>query len=91
MSWMRFSRGSLLGGFRHLQPWVHDLELTCLFSQEKLMEIQCELMISKFRDPKTIALVKEKIGNISDGSSSYCAGALKLGLKKAFELKNQNR
>ena len=55
------------------------------------MEMECGLLISKFKGPNTIALVKENIGRISDGSSSYCAGALKLGLKKAFELKRQQR
>ena len=55
------------------------------------MEMECELLISSFKDPKTIALVKEDIGRISDGSSSHCAGALKLGLKKGFELKKQQR
>ncbi|KAF9650020.1 hypothetical protein BDM02DRAFT_3128017 [Thelephora ganbajun] len=59
--------------------------------QEKIMEMQCELLISSFRDPKTIGLVKENIGHISDGSSSHCGGALKLGLKKAFELKKRKR
>ena len=53
------------------------------------MEMECDLLISKFKDPKTIGLVKEKIGHMSDGSSSHCAGVLKLGLKKAFELKKQ--
>jgi len=58
-------------------------------SHEKIMEMECELLISNFKGPKTTALIKENIGHISDGSSSYCAGALKLGLKKAFELKRQ--
>ncbi|KAF9646805.1 hypothetical protein BDM02DRAFT_3118097, partial [Thelephora ganbajun] len=40
--------------------------------QERIMEMQCELLTSKFRDPKTIGLVKENIGRISDGSSSHC-------------------
>jgi len=53
--------------------------------------MECELLISNFNDPKTIALVKENIGHISDGSSSHCAGVLKLGLKKAFELKKKKR
>ena len=60
-------------------------------SQEKIMEMECELLVSKFKDPKTIGLVKEKIKNISDGSLSHCAGALKLGLKEAFELKKKKR
>jgi len=55
------------------------------------MEMQCELLISNFKDPKTIALVKENIGHTLDGSSSHCAGAFKLGLKKAFELKKKKR
>ena len=65
--------------------------LICSFSQDKIMEMECELLTSNFKDPKTIALVKENIGHISDGSSSHRTGALKLGLKKAFELKKQKR
>lgn len=61
-------------------PGVIDLGLTCLL--RKIMEMQCELLISSFQNPKAIALVKENIGHISDGSSSHCPGALKLGLKK---------
>ena len=64
--------------------------LTCWFSQEELMEMECDLLISKSKDSKTITLVKEKIGHIADGSSPHCAVALKLGLKKAFELKKQS-
>jgi hypothetical protein len=55
------------------------------------MEIQCDLLISNSKDPKTIVLVKENIARISDGSSSHSAGALKLGLEKAFELKKQKQ
>ena len=65
--------------------------LTYSISQEKIMEVQCELFISSFKDPKTSARVREIVGDISDGSSPHCAGALKLGLKKAFELKKKNR
>ena len=65
--------------------------LTPSFSQGKLMEMECELLVSKFRNPNTITLVRENIGQISDGSSSYRTSALKLGLKKAFELKRQQR
>ena len=60
-------------------------------SQEKIKEMECELLVSNFKDPKTIALVKESIKHSSDGSSSHRAGALKLGLRKAFELKKQKR
>jgi len=65
--------------------------LTWSSSHEKIMEMECDLLIGNFRHPKTIALVKENIGRISDGSSSYCAGALKLGLKKAAEFKKQQK
>ena len=51
------------------------------------MGVECELLISNFRDPKTIGLVKEGIGRISDGSSPHCADALKLVFKRASELK----
>ena len=67
------------------------LELTCSLSQEKIKEMECELLVSSFKNPKTIALVKESIENSSDGSSSHRAGALKLGLRMAFELKKQTR
>ena len=52
--------------------------------------MQCNLLISDFKNPTTIALVEENIEHISYGSSSHCAGALKLGFRKAFELKKQN-
>ena len=55
------------------------------------MEMECELLTSNFKNPKTIGLIKENIGHISNGSSSYSAGALKFGFKKAFELKKQKR
>jgi len=36
-----------------------------------------------------IALVKGNIGHIFDGSLPHCAESLKLGLKKAFDLKKK--
>lgn len=91
MLWKRFSRGSLLGkGLPGLNFEV-NVCLTCSFSQEKIMEMECELLFSNLKDPKIIALVKENIRRISDGSSPHCAGALRLVLKKAFELKKQQR
>ena len=53
------------------------------------METQWDLLIANFEDPKTAALMRENIEDISSGSSPYHAGALKLGLKKAFELKKK--
>lgn len=73
------------------KPGVNCFVLTLPFSHEKIVEMECELLISKFNDPSTIALVKEKLGHIADGTSPHCAGSLKLGLKKAFELKKQKR
>ena len=80
-----------VGSVTFLKSGVNTFALILLFSQEKIMEMECELLTSTYTDPGTIALVKENIGHISDGSSSHCASALKLGLKKAFELKRQKR
>ena len=63
--------------------------LTFPFSQEKITEVWCDLLVSNFRDPKTITLMKEYIGHIFDGSLSHCADTLKLGLRKALNLKKQ--
>ena len=70
---------------------IDNLMLTCSSSQERTMEMQCDILVPYFRKSDTIALVKENIGRVSDGSSSHSADALRLGLKKAFELKQQNR
>ena len=61
--------------------------LTILSSQDKIMEMECELLISSFKNPRTVELVNENIRRMADGSSSHTANALKLGLKKAFDLK----
>lgn len=53
--------------------------------------MECELLVSNFKDPKMIDLVDENIGRISDGSSSHSANVLKLGLKMAFDLKKQKQ
>jgi len=50
--------------------------------------MQCDLLISDFKNPKTIALVKENIEHISDGSLPHRADSLKLALKKAFTQRN---
>ena len=81
----------LVGSIGYSDPGANTLMLTCSFSQEKIKEMECDLLVSNFKDTKTVALVKEKIGHSSDGSSSHRAGALKLGLRKAFELKKQQR
>lgn len=61
------------------------------FSQKEILEMECDLLISNFKVPKTIGLVKHNIRQISEGSSPHCAGALKLGLDKALmRRKNTN-
>ena len=55
------------------------------------MEMECELLISNFKNPKTIDLVNQNIEQISDGSSPHSAGALKLWFKKAFDFKKQKQ
>jgi len=65
------------------------LTLTRSFRQYEIMDMQCDLLISDFRDPTTITLVQENIGRISHGSSSHHASALKLGFKKALEFKKR--
>jgi len=52
-----------------------------------IQEMQFDLLNSNPKNPKTIALMKENIGHISDGSLSHCAESLKFGLNKAFDLK----
>ena len=80
-----------VGSVAFFKLGVRIFALIFSFSQEKIREMECELLTSIYTDPGTIELVKENIGHISDGSSSHCASALKLGLKKAFELKKQKR
>ena len=62
-----------------------------LVSRKEVLEMQCNLLISDFKDPKTIALVKESIRGTSNGSCLHRVGALQLGLEKAFELRKKKR
>ena len=57
-------------------------------SHNEIQEMQCELLTSDFKNPKTVALVKENIEHISDGSLPHRADSLKLALKKAFKQRN---
>ena len=70
---------------------VNDFELIRPSSHKEIMEMQCDLLMSNSRDPKTIMFVKGNIGRIFDGSLPHCADSLKLGLKKAFDLKKKER
>lgn len=53
--------------------------------------MESDLLVSKFKGPRTIALVKEQIKYASDGSLPHCARALKLGLEKSFKLKKKGK
>jgi hypothetical protein len=53
------------------------------------MEMESEVFIPNLKTPRFIALVGEKIGQMSNGSSPHRAGALKLGLKRAIELRKE--
>jgi len=57
--------------------------------QKEILEMQCDFLVSSCKSPSTVALVKQSIRQISDGSSSHSAGALKLGLEKAFNSRKQ--
>ena len=80
-----------MGSFFFSYRRVGDPEPMSPLSHKEIMETQCDLLMSNSRDPKMIVLVKENIGHIFDGSLPHCAGLLKLGLKKAFDLKRQER
>ena len=68
-----------------------EVGLTYALSQSEIMELQCKLLVSEFNNPTSVALVKENIGQMSDGSLSFRAGALKVGLRQAFDLKKRGR
>ena len=72
---------------------ANGFELTGLQSHKEIVEMQCDLLTSNFKDPKMTSLMKENIERIktSEGSLSHCAGSLKLGFRRAFELKKQRR
>ena len=77
------------GSYRMIE--LQGQHQTCSSSQEKIMDMQSDLLISSFKNPKMITLVKENIGQASNGSSPHGALALKLGFKKAFEIKKRGR
>ena len=53
--------------------------------------MQGDLLIPNLKNPKTVALLKENIRHIPDGSLSHCASALNLVFNSAFELKKKKR
>ena len=55
--------------------------------QKEVTEMQCDLLISYFKNPETVTLVKENIFRAQDGSFPHQAAAFNLVFKKAFEVK----
>ena len=80
-----------MGSVVFLTGETNGQELTHSFSQEELMDVQWDLLVAKPDHPGMVALVKDKIEDISPGFSSHCAGVLKAALKKGFELKKKKR
>ena len=71
---------------------VNGQKLTHSFSQEKLMDMQWDLLVAKPNNPGIVALIRDKIeDSISPWSSSHRAGVLKVALKKAIELKKKKK
>ena len=70
---------------------LQDRHRTCSSSQEEIIDMQCDLLISRFKNSKTIALVKENIGYASNGASPHGAIAVNLAFKKVFEVKKRQR
>ena len=68
---------------------INSQELTHTLSQEELMDVLWDLLIAKSNTPKMAVLIRDKIGDISPGSSSHRAGVLKVALKNAFEKKKE--
>jgi len=58
-------------------------------SQQQILEMECQLLFSKFKNEKTISRVQEKIAVATGGNSIHGADALKLGLQTALRLKKQ--
>jgi len=60
-------------------------------AQQKIMKMESEFFIPNPKDPKLIGFVSDNVGRIADGSSSHFASPLKLGLKKAGEVKRRRK
>ena len=55
------------------------------------MDIQWDLLVAKPNHPGMVALIRDKIEDISPWSSYQRAGVLKVALKKAIELKKKKK
>ena len=88
-----FSRAPLLGevlklciggGWRKAQGGA-------FVSDNQLLEMECRLLFSKFKNETTVSLVQEKIMGISENHLVHRAGAFKLGLRTVLDLKEIGR
>ena len=66
------------------------LTVRIFFSQKEITKTQCDLLVPNLKNPKTIALVKEDIKNMSDRSPSRCVDVLVTVLEEVFEFKKQH-
>ena len=53
--------------------------------------MESKLFILNLKDPKLIGMMSGDIERVANGTPSHFAGALKLGLKKAVELKRRSK
>jgi len=60
-----------------------------LDSQQRILEMECRLLFSKFKNEATMFRVQEKIMVPTGGNSIHRAEALKLGLQAALKSKKQ--
>ncbi|KAF9778320.1 hypothetical protein BJ322DRAFT_494099 [Thelephora terrestris] len=57
--------------------------------EQQIIEMECRLLFSKFKNEATTSRMQEKISSIPGNHLAHCAGALKLGLRAALDLKKQ--
>ena len=72
-------------------PGINNFGLTRLFRKEKIMEMECELLASNFRDPKTIAPVKGKIGRFFRWVFLPLRRCAKAWIEQGFRVSNVRR
>lgn len=57
-----------------------------LDSEQQVIEMECQLLFSEFKDEDMMARVQEKLDNMPGNHLAHCAGAFKLGLRTALGL-----
>ena len=56
-------------------------------SEQQIVEMECRTLFSKFNNGATISRIQEKIHGLPGNHLAHCAGALKLGLRTALDLR----